>query len=162
MTRLGAHARLPWYRQEDKGAMSISFLGRELSSALRELALSNLTSTTQYVPAAACTLIAVVQHTWPGLATATAFCLVTDCYNLTFACTCSSLLTSAPPPPCRSSQTARMALPRSVWRKTAVRLLSPTLSTSCLCSMPLVPTRPLTLRQTSARSASRRATSTPT
>jgi hypothetical protein len=64
-------------------------------------------------------------------------------------------------PQCRSSPRAPMALPRSASRRTAVRHLSPSRSMACLCSMRLAPMPPLTLPQTFAPSANRRATSIP-
>lgn len=71
--------------------------------------------------------------------------------------TIRALLTSASPPPCRPSSNPRNNSP-----KMAVRLLSPSPSTACLYSMQPAPMASLTLPQTFAPSANRRATSTPT
>jgi hypothetical protein len=77
-----------------------------------------------------------------------------------------SILTCAPPPsPCRSQPAAQTAMPPSASPKMAVRLPSSSRSTACLCSSSStrraqVP--PLTLPQTFAPSANRRATSIPT
>jgi hypothetical protein len=75
-----------------------------------------------------------------------------------------SILTCAPPPsPCQSQPAAQTAMPPSASPKMAVRLPSSSRSTACLCSSTRraqVP--PLTLPQTFAPSANRRATSIPT